>query len=53
MWFVARALNKSTIVLCLLVAAATLAVYWPVSRFEFVAYDDSVYVVKSLRATVP
>ena len=40
-------LNKSTIVLCLLLAAVTLAVYWPVGHFAFVDYDDPVYVVEN------
>jgi tetratricopeptide (TPR) repeat protein len=44
---VARELNKSTIVLCLLLAAVTVAVYWPVGHFAFVDYDDPVYVVEN------
>src|SRR5205814_5113693 len=31
-------------VLCLLLAAATVAAYWPVSRFEFIDLDDPEYV---------
>jgi len=31
------------IVLCLLLAAVTLAVYWPVTRCEFLNYDDPEY----------
>ena len=30
--------------LCLLLALATAAVFWPVARFDFVNYDDSDYV---------
>jgi tetratricopeptide (TPR) repeat protein len=45
----ARELNKSTVLLCLLLAAVTLAVYWPVGRYEFVDYDDGVYVVENPR----
>jgi tetratricopeptide (TPR) repeat protein len=29
---------------CLLLAAVTLAVYWPVTRYDFVSYDDSDFV---------
>ena len=43
----ARELNKSTVLICLLLAAVTLAVYWPVSHYEFVDYDDRVYVVEN------
>src|ERR1035438_8925479 len=45
--FMARELNKSTVLICLLLAAVTLAVYWPVSHYEFVDYDDRVYVVEN------
>jgi hypothetical protein len=45
----ARELNKSTVLLCLLLAAVTLAVYWTVGRYEFVDYDDVVYVVENPR----
>jgi len=40
----ASEMNKSTILICLLLAAVTLAVYWPVGHYEFVDYDDPVYV---------
>ena len=35
---------KRSLALCLLLAAVTLAVYWPVSRAEFTNYDDNEYV---------
>src|SRR5438552_4110557 len=31
-------------VICFLLALGTLAVYWPVLRFEFLNFDDSAYV---------
>jgi Flp pilus assembly protein TadD len=37
-------LGKRNAVICLLLAAATLALYSPVSRYPFVNYDDDVYV---------
>jgi len=30
--------------ICLLLAAATLLVYWPVKDFDFISYDDPLYV---------
>src|ERR1035437_7445573 len=38
----ARALSNP-VWLCLLLAAVTLAVYWPVTRYDFVNYDDPDY----------
>ena len=43
----ARELNKPTVLLCLLLAAVTLVVYWPVGHYEFVTYDDPVYVLEN------
>jgi Tfp pilus assembly protein PilF len=43
----ARELSKPNVLLGLLVAAVTLAAYWPVGHYEFVDYDDSVYVVEN------
>ncbi len=34
--------------ICLLLAAATLAIYWPVTRADFTNYDDPRYVVENL-----
>ena len=36
--------SRRTTLVCLLLVLGTLAVYWQVSRFEFVSYDDSEYV---------
>jgi Tfp pilus assembly protein PilF len=33
------------VLVCLFLAAVTLALYWPVGHYEFVDYDDHVYVV--------
>jgi len=33
-----------TFIICLILAAATFAVYWPVVTFNFVYYDDPDYV---------
>lgn len=30
--------------ICLVLAAVTLAIYWPVTRYEFVSYDDSDFI---------
>jgi tetratricopeptide (TPR) repeat protein len=35
-------------ILCLLLAAATLAVYWPVTRYGFTDYDDPDYLLTNL-----
>jgi protein O-mannosyl-transferase len=40
-----RSPGKRTFVLCLLIAAATLAVYAPVTRNNFVNFDDDTYIV--------
>ena len=37
--------RRSTFLICLFLAAATLATYWPVTHFGFVNYDDPKYVV--------
>ncbi|HBG25919.1 MAG: hypothetical protein A2Y10_00680 [Planctomycetes bacterium GWF2_41_51] len=36
--------NKKSILICAFLAAAIIAVYWPVYKFDFVKYDDDVYV---------
>jgi tetratricopeptide (TPR) repeat protein len=38
-----KANSHRTILICALLAAVTLAVYWPVSRFDFTNYDDPDY----------
>ena len=38
---------QSTVLVCLWLAVVTLAVYWPVGHYEFVDYDDHVYVVEN------
>jgi protein O-mannosyl-transferase len=40
-----RSRAKRTLVLCLLIAAATLAIYAPVTRNNFVNFDDDTYIV--------
>ncbi|MBW1752789.1 MAG: hypothetical protein JRJ46_06725 [Deltaproteobacteria bacterium] len=37
-------INNRNIWVCLLLVAATLAVYWQVQNFEFVNFDDNTYV---------
>jgi Tfp pilus assembly protein PilF len=36
--------KKRTWIICLLLIAAIAAVYWPVHNFEFLLYDDTIYV---------
>ncbi|OQA00430.1 MAG: TPR repeat-containing protein YrrB [Planctomycetes bacterium ADurb.Bin401] len=36
--------NKKTILLLVLLIASIIAVYWPVYKYDFVKYDDDVYV---------
>ncbi len=38
---------RRPILICVLLALATLAVYWPVAQFEFVDYDDQAYVTQN------
>jgi len=40
-------LSKRNLVICLLLAIATLALYSPVVRYPFVNYDDDVYVTRN------
>ncbi|MGO9649138.1 MAG: tetratricopeptide repeat protein [Terriglobales bacterium] len=40
-------LSKRNLVICLLLAVATLALYSPVVRYPFVNYDDDVYVTRN------
>ena len=39
--------SKQALCICLLLAVGTLAVYWPVTRHEFVNYDDTDYVTQN------
>lgn len=39
--------NTRQIILCLLLAVAVLAVYWPVTGYDFIALDDNLYVVEN------
>src|SRR5438067_692168 len=42
-----RSQTLITLGLCLLLAAGTLAVYWPVTHFDFVGMDDPFYVTQN------
>jgi protein O-mannosyl-transferase len=39
--------KSQPVLACLLLAAATLALYWPVSRCDFISFDDPVYVTEN------
>jgi hypothetical protein len=39
--------NKKTLLICAVLAAAIIAVYWPVYKYDFVKYDDDVYVTNN------
>ncbi|HZV36322.1 MAG TPA: tetratricopeptide repeat protein [Verrucomicrobiae bacterium] len=39
--------NKRTLLICVLLAAITLALYWPARSFKFVDYDDNEYVTSN------
>jgi tetratricopeptide (TPR) repeat protein len=39
--------SKESLFICLFLALGTLAVYWPVTRAEFVNYDDTDYVTQN------
>jgi len=41
--------RKQTVLLCLLLALVTAAVYWPVAKMGFINFDDPDYVVGNLR----
>jgi len=38
---------KKNLILCAVLIAAVVAVYWPVYKYEFVKYDDDTYVVEN------
>ncbi|MEN6387252.1 MAG: tetratricopeptide repeat protein [Phycisphaerales bacterium] len=39
--------NKKTLLIYVVLAAAIIAVYWPVYKYDFVKYDDDVYVTNN------
>ncbi len=39
--------NKTSLLICVALVAAVVAVYWPVYKFEFVSYDDESYVINN------
>lgn len=39
-----RSFNKQTLLICLALGIAVLAVYWPAREFEFLVFDDTIYV---------
>jgi Tfp pilus assembly protein PilF len=40
---------RRNLFICLLLAGITLAVFWPVSRYDFINYDDPEYVTENVR----
>jgi tetratricopeptide (TPR) repeat protein len=39
--------SKSALLICFLLALVAVATFWPVWRYEFINYDDSVYVYEN------
>jgi Tfp pilus assembly protein PilF len=39
--------DRTNITICIVLAAATLAVYWQVTGFDFCLYDDNIYVMNN------
>jgi len=39
--------NKQTLLICVILAASIIAVYWPVYKYEFIKYDDDTYVTEN------
>jgi Flp pilus assembly protein TadD len=39
--------RRSTLLICLFLGAVTLAVYWPVTKNDFVNFDDDLYVTEN------
>src|SRR5690349_7109446 len=39
--------RQRTFIICAVLIGATVAVYWPVWRFDFLSYDDGEYVNKN------
>ena len=38
---------RRTILICLILAGVTLALYWPLTSHDFVSYDDGIYIVEN------
>jgi hypothetical protein len=38
---------RRNLFICLLLAGITLAVFWPVSRYDFISHDDPAYVTEN------
>src|SRR5205809_2192105 len=38
---------RRTILICLILTAVSLALYWPISSHEFVSYDDGIYILEN------
>jgi tetratricopeptide (TPR) repeat protein len=38
---------RRTILICLILAAVSLALYWPITSHEFVSYDDGIYILEN------
>jgi len=43
----ARDNRRLTIIICIILGAITLAVFWPVRNYEFILYDDGQYVFEN------
>lgn len=41
--------RRQSLLICLALALATAAVYWPVRQFGFVNYDDNIYITENPR----
>jgi tetratricopeptide (TPR) repeat protein len=44
-------LKKKSLVICLLLALVTLAVYWPVTGHQFIIFDDDDYITQNSHVT--
>jgi tetratricopeptide (TPR) repeat protein len=38
---------RRNIVICLILAGITLALYWPLTNHDFVSYDDGIYIIEN------
>src|SRR2546421_725025 len=45
----ASAFKRPDLLICLALLVLTVAVYWPVGRFDFINYDDAEYVAENAR----
>jgi hypothetical protein len=43
--------SRQTLIICFLLASATLFTYWPVHRFDFVNIDDPVMLLQNPKVT--